>query len=128
MKRGGIEAVTYGCIRSLDGRIPNCKLGMHAKCFLDIQKSIILDPCNRQSTGKKGLDRLKSCCHHSLKDLCAITDGAWWKARKEKKYSDQKDIGNYPNGCVISLKSFSVGHASLRKKGSDCMVCSIHYK
>ena len=24
-------------------------------------------------------DRLKSCCHHSLQDLCVHTDGAWLK-------------------------------------------------
>ena len=124
MKRGAVEAVIYGCIRGLDGRIPDCKLGMHAKCFHDIQKSIILDPCIRQSTGNNGLDRLKSCCHHSLKDLCVITDGAWWK---KKKYSHRKDIGNYPDGCIIHLKSVLVGHVSLRKKGAHSMVCSIHY-
>ena len=30
MKRGAVEEVIYGCIRGLDGRIQDCKLGMHA--------------------------------------------------------------------------------------------------
>ena len=84
----------------------------HARCFHDIQKSIILDPCSSQSAGNNGLDRLKSFCHHNLKDLCVITDGAWWK---KKKHSHKKR-----HGCIICLKSFSVGCVSLRNKGTDC--------
>ena len=122
IKRGAVEAVSYCCIRGFYGRIPDCKLWMHAKCFHDIQKSIVLDPCSRQSTGNNGLVRCKSCCHHSLKDLCLITDSACWK---KKKYSHQKDIGYYPDGCIICLKSFSVGCVLPVKKGNDCMVCSI---
>ena len=38
MKRGAVEEVIYGCTRGLDGRIPDCKLGMHAKCFNEIKK------------------------------------------------------------------------------------------
>ena len=94
----------------IDARISDCKLGMHARCFHNIQKSIIHDPCSRQSTGNNGLNRLKSCCHHSLKDLSIIIDGAWWK---KKMYSHQKDIGNYADGFIICLKSFSVGCVSL---------------
>ena len=61
-----------------------------------------------------GWDRLKSCCHHSLKDLCVHTDSAW---QKKKNYSHWKDIGNYPDRCIICLKSFPVGCVSLRKMG-----------
>ena len=125
MKRGAVEAVIYGCKRDLDGKISDCKLGMHAMCFHDLPKSIILDPCSRQSTGKNGLDRLKSCCYHRIKDLCVITDGACWK---KKKYFCRKDIGHYPDGCIICLKSFPVGCVSSKKKGTDCMVSSICYK
>ena len=39
MKRGAVEAVIYGCIRSLDGKTPDCKLGMHSRCFDKIQKT-----------------------------------------------------------------------------------------
>ena len=53
MKRGAAEAVIYGCIRGLNGTIPDCKLGMHTNCFNEIQQSMILDPCSRQSTGKE---------------------------------------------------------------------------
>ena len=57
--------------------------------------------------GKNKLDTLKSCCHHSLKDLCVQTDGAWWKL---KRYCSKLDINNLSGGCMICLKSFSVGH------------------
>ena len=109
MKRDAIEAVTYGCIRDLDGRISDCKLGMNAKCFHDKQISIILDPCRRQPTENNGLDRLKNCCNHSVRDVYAITDGAW---RKKKKYFQQIETGNFPDECIIYIKSFSVGCVS----------------
>ena len=124
MKTKAGEAVNYSCIRGLDGRISDCKFRMHVKCFHELEKSFILDPCSRQSTGNNGLDRFKSCCHHSLKNLCVITDGTWWK---KKKYSHQKDIGNCSDGCIICLKSFSVLCVCIWKKSTDCMVCSIHY-
>ena len=70
------------------------------------------------------LDKLKSCCHNNLRDLCVQTDGAWWKL---KMHCHQKDIGNYPDGCIICLKSFSTGCVSPEKKGNYCMVGSICY-
>ena len=42
MKWEAVKAVIYGCITWLDGRIPDCKLGMHAKYFHDIQKASFL--------------------------------------------------------------------------------------
>ena len=89
MKREAVEAVIYGCMKGLDGRITDCKLEMHAKCFHETQKSFILDPCSRQSAGKNGFDKLKSCCHHNVGDLCVHTDGAWLK---KKKYFHRKDM------------------------------------
>ena len=123
-KRGVVKAVIYGCMRCLDGRIPDCKLVMHTIFFHEIQQSIILDLCSMQVPRNNGLDRLKSCCHHRLKDLCVHTDGTWCK---KKKYSHWKDVGNYPDGCIICLKSFSVGCVSLAKMGNDCIVCSLCY-
>ena len=43
-EKGGcaVEAVIYGCIRGLGGRIPDCNLGMHVKCFHEIQKASFL--------------------------------------------------------------------------------------
>ena len=66
-----------------------------------------------------------------------ISHGAW---RQLKKYCTNKDIVNYPDGCITCLKSFSVGFASpmnkftkiMKMKGNEtqrernkCMVCSI---
>ena len=89
------------------------KLGMHAKCFNEIQRSKIHDIGSRHNNGSNHLKMLKSRCHHSLKDLHVHTDGAWWKI---KKYSHQKDSINYPDGCIICLKSFFVGCVSAVKK------------
>ena len=102
-EKGAVEEVIYGWVWSLDGRIPDCKLGMHAKCFSDVQKYMIDDPESQYNGGWIQLDRLKSCCHHRLRDLCVHTDGVWWKLKKD---CDQKDIGNYPDVCIICLKSF----------------------
>ena len=76
-----MKKVIYGCIKGLDGRIPDCKLGMHAKCFNEIQKSMILDPCSKHNGVNNRLDRLKSCWHHSLRDLCLHT---WCMVEVEK--------------------------------------------
>ena len=46
-----MKEVIYGFTRGLDGRIPDCKLGMHINCFNEIQKSMILDPCSSQNGG-----------------------------------------------------------------------------
>ena len=119
-----MKEVIYECIRGLDGKIPCCKLGMNAKCFNEIQKSLILDHCCKQNGGSNRLDPLKRCCHNSLRDLCVYTDVAWWKL---KKHSHKKDIGNYSDGCIICLKSFYVGCVLPVKKGNDCMVCSTCY-
>ena len=104
---------------------------MHAKCLNEIQQSMI----HSHNSGSNQLKMLKSCCYLSLKDLCDHKDGTWWKM---KKYSHQKDIINYPDGCIICLKSFSVGCVSAVKRATqiikmeedendegriECMVC-----
>ena len=80
--------------------------------------------CERNRSGVTSFDRLKSYCHNSQRDLCVQTDGTW---RKLKAYCGRKDISNYPDGCIIFLKSFSVEYVSSGKKGNDCMVGSICY-
>ena len=42
MKKEAVEEVIYGCIRGLDGRALDCKLAMHANCFIEIQKKWFL--------------------------------------------------------------------------------------
>ena len=44
------------------------------------------------------------------------TDGAWWKM---KKCCHQKDVSNYPDGCNICLKSFSVWLVSTVNKSTQ---------
>ena len=136
-KGWAMKEVIYECIRGLDWKISHCKHGMHGNCFNEVQKSMILDPCRRQNSGNNKLNILISWCHHNLRDLCIHTDVAWWKL---KKYSHQKDIANYPDGCIICLKSFFVGCVStvskstqiMKMKGNkreqeikECMDCSI---
>ena len=103
-------------MRGLDGRISDCELGMRAECFNEIQRSNIHDIGSRYNSGSNQLKMLKCCCRHSLKDLHVHTDGAWWKM---KTYYHQKDIVNYPDGCIICLKSFSVGCVSAVKKATQ---------
>ena len=117
-KGGALEQVIYGCVRGFIGRIPDCKHAMNANCFNEIWKSMIHDLGSRHNGVGNRLDRLKSCCHHSLRDLCVQSDGAWW-------YCHKKDIGNYPDGCIICLNAFSVGCVSPVKKGNYCRVHSI---
>ena len=76
-----MKEVIYGCLRGLDVRITDCKLGMHAKCFDEIQRSTIHDIWSRHNCGRKQLKKLNNCCHHSLRDLYVHTDGAWWKMK-----------------------------------------------
>ena len=42
MKEETVKEVIYDCIRGLDGRMPYCKLAMHAKCFDEIQKTLLM--------------------------------------------------------------------------------------
>ena len=37
-ERGAVEGIICGCVRGLDGIIPDCKLAMHANCFNEIGK------------------------------------------------------------------------------------------
>ena len=113
-----VKEVIYGCIRRLDGRVPDCKIRMHGKCFNEIQQSLIHDVGSRHNSDSNQLKLLESCCHHSLRNLCVHTDGAWWKM---KKYSHQKDISNYPDGCIICLKSFSFECVSVVKMATQIM-------
>ena len=105
-----IEGVVYGCIKVLDGRIPDCKFDMHAKYFNEIRKNMLHNHDSKHDNVRNGrsvitLDKVKRCCHHRLRDLCAHTDGAWWKL---KKYCTHEDIDNYLE-FIICLKSFSIG-------------------
>ena len=137
MKVGAVEELIYSYIEGLDGRIPHCKLSIHANCFNEIQKSMIHHLGCRRNCGSNRLERLKSCCHHSLRDMCVHRDGAWWKL---KKYCHWKYINDYPDGCLICMKSFYVCIVSpvdpsiqiMKMKGNEnekeinnCMVCSI---
>ena len=77
--------VFYGCNMVLDGRLHDCKLAIHAKCFDELPK--INDSArnvrNRrnENIGTDTImvlqDEQRMCCHHSLKDLQVHTDGIW---------------------------------------------------
>ena len=84
---------------------------------------MIYDIGSRHNSGSNQFKMLKSCCHHSLRDLCVHTGGAWWKM---KKYSDQNGILNYPDGCIICLKSFSAGCVSAMKKATQIVKMEKH--
>ena len=104
--KGIVKEVIHNCISSLDVRIPDC-----CNCFYQNGKNMMHNLGNRHNsttniTAVTSLYRLKSCCHHSLSNLCAYTDVAW---RKLKKYCCHKDIASYPGTCIISLISLSVG-------------------
>ena len=63
-----------------------CKLAMHAKLHDEIWKSMIHDLGSwknnvRNRLEVSSLNRFKSCCHHSLSNLCGHTDNAWWKLK-----------------------------------------------
>ena len=96
------------CKHRLNRRIYDCKFIMLYSCFNQMRKNIIIySLCNRQDCGTNGicvtaLDRLKSCCHHSLKDMCIHTVDAW---KKLDKHCLQQYIGNNPRGCIICLNS-----------------------
>ena len=99
------------CIMSIDGYISDCKLAMCASCFDEIKKNMIYHLCSRHNGERNrsdatSFDKCESCCHHSLRDMCVQTDGAWWKL---KKYCHRKDIDIYPSGSIICLKSLSTG-------------------
>ena len=112
-KRGVIKDVIYGCVKWFAWK----KIGLQAgkKCKLFKWNTKKHDSWSWQHSSMRcgsdvsSLDRLKSCCHHSLRDMCVHTDGAWWKL---KEYCTHGDIGNYPNGCIIHLTSSSVGCVS----------------
>ena len=76
--------------------------------FDEIRKNMIHDHGSRYNgvRNKSCVDRLQSCCHHSLRDWCVLTDDASWKL---KQYWTHEDIGNYLGGCIIGLKLFSTG-------------------
>ena len=81
MKGGIVEEAIYGYKKGLDERISDCKLAMHANCFDKMQKSMIHDNSSSHNGNRKRLalspfNKLKSYCHHSLRDLCIQTDGA----------------------------------------------------
>ena len=51
----------------------------------------------------------------------------WWVV-EDKKYSHWKDIENYPDGCIICLKSVSVGCVSSVKKATQIKKIEGHKK
>ena len=93
------------------------------KCFNEIQRSVINNIGCRHNCGSNQLKMLKNCCHHSIKDLHVDTVEAWWKM---KKYSQEKVIVNYPDGCIICLKSFSAGCLSGVKKATQIVKIEGH--
>ena len=63
-----------------------------------MDKSVSKDRNRRNESTSNGtmmtlLDEQKMCCHHTLKDDQAHTNGACWKL---KKYSLHPGKGNYP--------------------------------
>ena len=114
MNRCIVDEVSYGCVRSLDGRKLDWKLAMHANCFNEIWKNMIQDLGSRQNgirnrSDVSSLNKLKSCCHHSIQDLFVHTDCAWCRL---KKYCHQKGNFDYPDRlikfiytvCILPLK------------------------
>ena len=82
-----IDELIFGYIRGLDGKIPDCNLAVHANCFDKIRKNMLYNLDSMHDDASNGIsvtiwDRLKSCCHHNLRDLGVHTDGAWWKLKK----------------------------------------------
>ena len=72
--KGVVEEVICGYVRGSDGRILDCKPAMHANCFDEIRKNMIHDFGSRHNGVRNksdvtSLNRLKSCCHHSLRNL-----------------------------------------------------------
>ena len=111
--------------RGLGGTIKDCKLRMYSKCIHDVWQSMINDVGRRHNSDSNQIKMLKSCCHYSLRDLCVHTDDAWWKI---KKYSHQKDIGKYIDGCIICLKSFFIECVSAGKTATKIMKMEGHKK
>ena len=105
--------VLYGCKWGLDGRISDCKLTNHAKCYVELRKMDdgVENVRNRRnesvnnSTMMTLLEEQKICCHHSLKDLQIHKDDSWWKF---KKYNLHSGIGNYPQQCIECFEPFQV--------------------
>ena len=108
-KWGSVEEVVYDFISGLDGRITNCKFAMHANHFNDIQKKfmileadtlvVVIDLTDSTAVS---ITALKICVFKQM-----VHSWHW------------KDIWNYPNGCIICLKSFSVGHVTSVKKNKQ---------
>ena len=124
-----MKEVIHGCVRGLGEKIFDCKLAMHANCFDETRKSMIQNLFSRSNgvrnrSDVSSLDLFKGYCHYSIKDLCIQTDDAWWKM---KKFFHGKDIGIYPDGCIVCLKFFSTVCVLHAKKGNDCMLCSHSY-
>ena len=79
------DKVLYGCKIVLDGRLHDCKLAIHAKCFDEHTKinDSVRNVRNRRneniSIGTIMIlqDEQRICCHHSLKDLQVHADGKW---------------------------------------------------
>ena len=109
--------VLYECKRGLDGRISDCELAIHAKCYDELRKmdDSVKNVRNRRNESNNNntmmtlLDEQNTCCHHSLKHLQVHTNGAYWKF---KKYSLHLGIGNYPQGVLSALDYFGFEYFS----------------
>ena len=66
-----MKEVVYGCIRGLDGRITDCKLGMYVKCFNEKQQSLIHDVGSRHNSGSNQLKMLKIVAITAL-EICIL--------------------------------------------------------
>ena len=102
---GVLWNVYCSCKKGLDWKTFYYKLAMHPIVMIRSKMYDLQLWWQAQWNGRcvTTLDRLKSWCHQSLRYLCIHTDGAWWNL---KKYPQQKDIGNFPDRCIICLKSF----------------------
>ena len=88
-ERRAVKEVNYSCKRGLDGNISDCNLAVHPNCFNEAQISMFYDIDSKSNGGSSQLERLKSCCNHSLRDLCVHNDGAW---RKLKSIATKKTL------------------------------------
>ena len=67
-----MEEATYGCIRGLYERIPDCKLAMHSNCFNEVPKIMIDDIGSRHNGGSIKLVDSKTVAITAL-EICVFT-------------------------------------------------------
>ena len=114
-KGWSMKEVIYGCIKGLDGRMPDWKLGMHAKCFNEIVAGRMMVAIDWADSKAVAITTLEICV------FTQMVHGGSWKVLQPNRN------GNNPDGCILCLKSFFVGCVLTLKKGNDCIVCSSRY-